>query len=90
MERTTSAGSPSFTIPPFSISIARLQYSVTQFMSWVTSTIALASRTSSPTRCLDFSRNDASPVESTSSSSRMSGSTEVAIANPSRARMPDE
>ena len=46
--------------------------------------------TSSPTRCLDFSRNAASPVERTSSSSRMSGSTDVAIEKPSRARMPDE
>ena len=59
-------------------------------MSWVTSTIALASRTSSSTRAFDFSRNAASPVASTSSSSRMSGSTEVAIANPSRARIPAE
>ena len=59
-------------------------------MSWVTSTIAFASRTSSPTRCFDFSRNAASPVERTSSSSRMSGSTDVAIEKPSRARIPDE
>ena len=67
-----------------------MQYSITQFMSWVTSTIAFASWTSSPTRCLDFSRKAASPVERTSSSSRMSGSTDVAMANPRRARMPDE
>ena len=72
------------------MSTARLQYSVTQFMSWVTSTTALAADTISMTRVLDFARKLASPVASTSSSSRMSGSTEVAIANPSRARMPDE
>ena len=72
------------------MSIARLQWSVTQFMSWVTRTIAFAALTSSATRCLDFSRNESSPVERTSSSSRMSGSTAVAIANPSRARMPEE
>ena len=41
--QTTSAGEPSRMMLPFSISIARLQYSVTQFMSWVTRTIALAS-----------------------------------------------
>ena len=70
------SGSPRGRSWPFSISIARLQYSVTQFMSWVTSTIAFASCTSSPTRCLDFSRNAASPVDRTSSSSRMSGSTD--------------
>ena len=50
----------------------------------------MAAFTSSITRALDFARKSASPVASTSSSSRMSGSTEVAIANPSRARMPDE
>ena len=43
---------------PFSSSIARLQNSLTQFMSWVTSTIALAALTSSITRAFDFSRND--------------------------------
>ena len=72
------------------MSIARLQYSVTQFMSWVTRTTALAADTISMTRAFDFARKFASPVASTSSSSRMSGSTEVAIANPSRARIPDE
>ena len=36
-----------------------------------------------------FSRNTSSPVWSTSSSSRMSGSTAVAMAKPSRARMPE-
>ena len=75
---------------PFSISIARLQYSRTQSMSWVTSTTALADRTSSMTRALDFARKLASPVARTSSSRRMSGSTAVAIEKPSRARMPDE
>ena len=72
------------------MSTARLQYSVTQLMSWVTRTTALAARTISMTRALDLARKFASPVARTSSSSRMSGSTEVAIAKPSRARMPDE
>ena len=58
---TTSSGLPSATIGPFSSSIALLQYSVTQSMSWVTRTIAFASLTSSRTRAFDFSRNAASP-----------------------------
>ena len=55
---TTSAGSPSATTWPFSSSIARLQNSVTQFMSWVTSTIALAAWTSSRTRALRLRPED--------------------------------
>ena len=39
---TTSAGSPSTITAPRSRSMARLQYSVTQAMSWVTRTTALA------------------------------------------------
>ena len=70
--------------------IARLQNSVTQFMSWVTKTTALAAAASSRTRALLLARKTSSPVARTSSSSRMSGSTEVAIEKPSRARIPDE
>ena len=70
--------------------MARLQYSVTQFISWVTSTTAFAADTMSITRAFDFARKLASPVASTSSRSRMSGSTDVAMAKPSRARIPDE
>ena len=55
-------------------SIARLQNSVTQFMSCVTSTIRLgAARTRSITRALLLARKTWSPVASTSSRSRMSG-----------------
>ena len=78
------------TISPRSMRIARLQYSTTQLMSWVTRTTALAAPTISITRAFDFSRKVASPVARTSSRSRMSGSTEVAMAKPSRARIPDE
>ena len=39
------------------MSTARLQYSVTQFMSWVTRTTALAASTISMTRAFDFARN---------------------------------
>ena len=53
-----------------------MQYSVTQFMSWVTRTTALAAATISMTRVFDFARKLASPVARTSSSSRMSGSTD--------------
>ena len=51
---------------------------------------ALAAPTIWMTRAFDLARKLASPVARTSSSSRMSGSTDVAIANPSRARIPDE
>ena len=74
---TTSAGSPSATIRPCSSRIARLQNSMTQFMSWVTKTTPLAAvgraRARGPWTC---ARNTWSPVARTSSSSRMSGSTD--------------
>ena len=77
------------TTRPSSMSSARVQNSVTQVMSWVTRTTALAAWSTEMMRCRLFSRNTSSPVWSTSSSSRMSGSTAVAMAKPSRARIPE-
>ena len=55
-----------------------------------TNTTVLPLRTSASIRSSDLRWNDASPTDSTSSTSRMSGSMCAATAKPSRAYMPDE
>ena len=73
---------------PRSRSRARLQYSVTQFMSWVTSTM-LAALTSSSTRALDFRPEVGIAGRENLVEQQDVEVDEVAIAKPSRARIPD-
>ena len=59
-------------------------------VAWDTITIRRLRAMSSCMRASLLARNARSPTESTSSSTRISGSREVAIAKPSRERMPFE
>ena len=75
---------------PRSISIARWQKRSTECMSWETNTIVLPSRLRRKNSSKHFCWKAASPTASTSSISRISASTWIAVAKASRTSIPDE
>ncbi len=88
--RMASPGSPSAILWPWSNTTARSQIWRTRSVAWETTRIVRPSRWSRLIRSMHLRWKASSPTDSTSSTSRMSGSTLIATAKPRRANMPDE
>ena len=88
--RIAVAGSSIVTVRPCSSTITRLQMRRTRSDAWDTKMIVRPSRWKPRTRSRHFCWKASSPTDSTSSTSRTSGSTLMATANPRRTYMPDE
>ena len=84
------AAVPSAITRPRSSTTARSQRSATWSRAWVTRTMVRPSRWKDLMRSRHLRWNGSSPTASTSSTSRMSGSTCTATAKASRTYMPDE
>src|SRR6185312_11352781 len=83
-------GRPTSTSRPAS-SQATVSHSVRMVpIAWLTTTTVLPARRNSANFSMHFSWKAASPTASTSSTSRISGSTLMATENPRRTYMPDE
>ena len=85
-----NCGSPSKTTRPWSSTMPRSQIWSTRSSEWVTNRIVRPSRWNSAILSRHFFANASSPTASTSSTSRMSGSTCTATAKPSRTYIPEE
>ena len=89
--RHTDAASPIMRVWPFSIQMTLLHKRSTWALLWDTmSTVTPCFSISSLMRSSHFFWNMKSPTESTSSTTRISGTITVAIANAMRATMPEE
>ena len=86
----TSREDPSFSSRPWLSSATVSHMAATDGSEWETMTTVRPPARSSSKRCTHLRWNASSPTASTSSTSRMSGSTLMATAKPRRTYMPEE
>ena len=88
--RTASAAGPEPIMSPEFSTTAKSQIWRTRSEEWVTNRMVRPSSWNSLIRAMHLREKASSPTASTSSTTRMSGSTLTATAKPSRTYIPDE